>query len=193
MWPDPQALRSFLGNNFATVINVLSSILALSTSSSTILLSPHYFSVLLSTHEQLEWQWHLWACPDTNRVRPSGPSFSKLPSLSGDFQLCCRPPPPQKVPNIPTINKSDWLNCRHTQWIVHTSQSSTTDCFWILCVGVALLDGGIAPYASESKLPEIDLFSSPHIPLCAVYTVEVLLTMLIVVVALNPGEWVICL
>lgn len=37
-------------------------------------------------------------------------------------------------------------------------------------------------------LPEIDLFSSPHIPLCAVYTVEVLLTMLIVVVALNPGE-----
>lgn len=124
------------------------------------------------THEQLEWQWHLWACPDSNHVRPSGGALSKHLSLEVSN---CDTSPHFKCPNLPTINTLDWLNCRRTGWIVHASQCETTDYFRVLywLDGVDRLDRWAAPCAPESKLSSIDLFSSPHISLCTVYPVEV--------------------
>lgn len=81
-------------------------------------------SLLVFTHEQPEWHWHLWVCPDRNRVRPLGLSLFNPPPPQPSLLHSWKYPtvlPSLQAPNIPSINKSDWLNCRHSERIVHTS------------------------------------------------------------------------
>lgn len=81
-------------------------------------------SLLVFTHEQPEWHWHLWVCPDRNRVRPLGLSLFNPPPPQPSLLHSWKYPtvlPSLQGPNIPSINKSDWLNCRHSERIVHTS------------------------------------------------------------------------
>lgn len=74
--------------------------------------------LLVFTHEQLEWHWHLWACPETNLVCPLGLS---LLSLSRGFQLCYLPP------NSPihslSISQIDWAAAPQTEF-THIHKSS---------------------------------------------------------------------
>ena len=143
--------------------------LALSTLPSTSLLFPHY-PLCVAVHTWAAWVTVTFMGLSRHRPRPSpGAVPLQTPLALWWYPTVLLPPP--KGPNIPAINKSDWLNCGRTEWIVHTSQSATTDCFREVEINwVAWLDRWIAPHASESKHSKIDSLSSPHISLCAVYT-----------------------
>lgn len=110
MWPDPQAPLSFCGRHhcYWDQYEEHCSILAFSTLPSTVLLfSCHLLCAGVHT-------WAAWVTVTFMGLSPN-------PACSLEVSNSDVPP---KGPNIPSINKSDWLNCRHTYIQVNLQQQT---------------------------------------------------------------------
>lgn len=94
--------------------------------------APHWsshiaVSVLVFTHDQPEWQWHLWACPYGNHASPSGLCLSKLP-------LCSRKCPAVQLSTRkaliypPSISPIDWTAGTHNDLYMQINRQEQALC-----------------------------------------------------------------